>query len=98
MLFGQFAAFTMEPPRALHHAKFIADRVDALADGATVGFDLRLTGASEEAETAALALKMRPGADEPAFLIGEARQFDLQPAFLAARAVGKDLENKPGSI
>ena len=41
---------------------------------------------------------MRPGSDKAAFLIGKPRQFDLQPALLAACPVGEDFQNKPRPI
>ncbi len=88
----------MKPPRPLDDGKLAPDRIDALADGAPVGFDLGLAWAAKKAETAPLALKVRPGSDEAAFLIGKPRQFDLQPALLAARPVGEDFQNQPRPI
>ncbi len=88
----------MQAPRPLDHRKLTPDCIDALADGAPVGLDLRLAGAAQKAETAPLAFKVRPRPDKPALLIGKSRQFDLQPAFLAARPIGKNLKNEPGAV
>ena len=72
--------------------------VDALADQPPVGLDLRLAGAAEEAEAAALALKVGPGADQPALLIDEMGELDLQAPFPRPRARAEDLENQSGAV
>ena len=54
------ARFAMEVARALHVFELALELRDAVADGATVGFDLRFTGTAQEAEAAALALQVGP--------------------------------------
>jgi hypothetical protein len=78
--------------------EIVFDARDAFLDHAAVGLDLRLAGAAEEAEAAALALKMRPGTHQSAFLVGQMRELHLQRAFARARAPAEDLQDQPGAV
>ena len=98
LLIGRLPVLPVQASRPLYHCKLASDRIDAFADGTPVGLDLSFAGTAKKAETAPLALKVRPRPDKPAFLIGETRQFNLQPALFAARAVGEDLKNEPRAV
>ena len=78
--------------------QLLADVVDALADDAAVGLDLGLAGAAEKAEAAALPLEMGPGPDQPALLIDEMGELDLQAPFPRPRPLAEDFEDEPGAV
>jgi hypothetical protein len=88
----------MQPARRLHFLQFVLDADDALADHAPVGFDLGLTRSAEEAEAAALPLKVRPRSHQPAALVVEVGELDLQRSFAGFCAPSKNLQDQPGAI
>src|SRR5262249_61843449 len=83
----------------LHHAgEGPADALDALLDQPSVGLDLGLTGAAEEAEAAPLAVEVGPGRHEAALLIVEVRKFYLQSALTGQCPLAEDLQDQPSSV
>src|SRR3546814_9451862 len=81
-----------------HLLKLAPQPAYALADQPPVGFDLSFARATEKTETAALAFKVGPAANQAALLIVEMRQFNLKPPFGGGRAFAEDLEDKPGAV
>src|SRR5262245_61148043 len=88
----------METARAAHLLQLLADAVNAFADDAAVGLDLGLARATEKAEAAALAFEMRPRPDQPALLVDEVSELDLQAPFPRPRSPAEDLEDESGAI
>jgi hypothetical protein len=88
----------MESARAPHVIEFAANFCNALTYQPPVGFDLRLARAAQESEPAALALEMSPAPDQPAALVCEVCEFDLEAAFARTGAFAKNLQNEGGAI
>ena len=88
----------MQPARALHLLQLPLEPRHPVLDQATVGFDLRFAGTAHEAEAAALALEVGPGADETALLVAEMGEIDLKPPFARAGATPENLENQAGAV
>ena len=84
--------------RALHLLQLALDLDDAVADQAAVDLELGFAGAAEEAEAAALPLQMGPGPHQPAALVAERGQLDLQLALARAGARAEDLQDQPGPV
>jgi hypothetical protein len=60
----------VEFARLDHPVKLPLQPDHLIVDGAAVGLQLRLAGAADKAEAAALAFEMGPGADQPGALVG----------------------------
>ena len=87
----------MQAAGALHVLQLLLQLGDALPDQAPVDFELAFAGTAQEAEAAALALEMGPGAHQPASLIAEGGELHLQLAFRRAGAGAEDLEDQAAS-
>jgi hypothetical protein len=88
----------LQAPACRHRGELLLDADDPLLDDAPVGLDLCLAGTAQETEAAALPLEVGPAADEPAPLIFEMGELDLQLAFTGMRPLAKDLEDQPGPV
>jgi hypothetical protein len=80
--------------RSLDAFELLLDALDPVGNHTPVGLDLGFARPAEEAEAAALAFQMRPGADEPALLIIQMRQFDLKRAFPRSRPLAENFKNE----
>ena len=88
----------MQAAGAAHLLEVAFQAHDALADLAPVGLDLRLAGAAQEAEAAALAFEMGPGPHQARTLIVEVGEFHLQRAFPRGRTLAEDVEDQSGPV
>jgi hypothetical protein len=88
----------VEAARLAHLFQLAAQLRHAVADQPPVGLDLGFAGAAEETEAAALALEVGPAPHQPAGLIIEMGEFDLQPAFRRRRPLAEDFEDQPGAV
>ena len=73
------------------------DPLDALADEAPVGLELRLARTAQ-ADPAALALEMGPPANQPGRQVAKLRELHLQPAFEGARAPRENVEDETDPV
>ena len=72
--------------------------LDTLADHAAIELDLGFAGSAAHADTAALALQVRPPAHQPGAEVLQAREFDLQLALVTARTLAKNLQNQERTV
>ena len=72
--------------------------LDRLVDHAAVQLDLLLARAATAADTAHLPLQVGPAPHEARGHVLQARQFHLQLALMAARALGEDLQDQQGAV
>ncbi len=71
---------------------------DTGGDETAVGFDLGFAGTAHETGAAALAFQVSPASDQPASLVVQRRQFDLQAALPSSGAFAEDFQNQPGAV
>ena len=88
----------MQLARLDHLRQLPAQPRHRLVDGAPVGLDLGLAGSAHEAEAAALAFEVGPGAHQPGALVAQRGQFHLQHALARAGAVGENLQDQAGPV
>jgi hypothetical protein len=74
-----------------------AQHLDALADQAAVGLELGFTGTAQ-ADTALLAFKVGPAADQARGQVLQLGQFHLQLALVALGALGENVEDQAGAV
>ena len=83
----------------LHHlVELPAQAHQLVVDGPPVGLDLRLARPAHEAQPAALALQVGPGAHQARALVGQRGHFHLQHALAGGGAVRENLEDQPGAV
>ena len=82
----------------LHLLDLVLEPGDAIADQTAVGLDLGLARSAHEAEAAALALQMGPGPHQPAALIVQMRQLDLQRALPRLGAAAENFQDQSGAV
>src|ERR1700712_2304750 len=73
------------------------DLAQANPQQTTVGFQLGFTRTAQ-ADTTALTFKVSPAANQARTHVLELRQFDLQLAFMSARALGEDVQDQARTI
>ena len=97
----QGAALT-RPTRlvALHFdlVEALLQLLDPHREQAAIDFKLGFARAAQADGTATLAFKMGPAAHETGRHVLELGQFDLQLAFMRARALGEDVEDQSGAV
>ena len=74
------------------------DFFDALANHASVKFDLGFTRAAAQTDAATLALQVRPAAHQARADVLLASEFDLQLALMALCPLAEDLQNQQGAV
>ena len=92
------AAVAVELAPLLDLVELRLDARDPLADQAAIDFELAFARPAEKAEAAALALQMCPAFHQPAALIGQMRQLDLERALLGVRPAAEDFQDQPGAV
>ena len=89
---------TLQGARAAHLHQLLLQSPDLFRQQPAVGFDLGLAGAAHDAEAAALAFQVGPGADQARALVGEPGELDLKAALARAGPPGEDLQDQPGPV
>ena len=88
----------MQAAGAPHLFQFLFQLDDLVGQQPPVGFNLGFARAAHDPDTAALALKVGPGADKAGLFIAQARQLHLQLALAGAGPAGKDFQDQTGAV
>ena len=88
----------MQGARAPHGLEIGTNSDDPIADLAPIRFDLGFSRPAQEPESAALALEMGPAAHEPASLVRQMRELDLELALAGSRAGSEYLKDQAGAV
>ena len=78
--------------------QFFLQPFDTITDETTIHLKLRLARATTHADTAALALEVRPAANQSRHQVLHLRQLNLPLTLGAACALGKNIQNQIGAI
>jgi hypothetical protein len=88
----------MQLASALDLLQLRLDAGDTLLDDAPVGLELRFARSTQKSEPAALPFEMRPGAHQPALLIGEVGELHLQRSLPRPRPCAENFQDQPGAV
>ena len=95
---GTLALAALRGALALDLFEPLLDALDRLVDHAAVQLDLGFAGAATGAGSALLALQVAPAAHQTRTQVLQTREFDLQLALVAARALREYFQDEHGAV